>query len=608
MKINLSKELKDVDNFREVQKDLFDKGASSKEIEEVMDSLNLDVTSHQWSIPKKVQIPKDNGIDTRDVYIFDVNDNNLLKVINKIFNTKLSQELSDNVYSYRPKVGISMPCSKLVNFLGVDRTNYIKCDISSYFNSVPQRIIFKALSELIEDEDGLELMKRLFRLNKYKDKYGNVYDEYLGLMPGTATSSYLSNYVLKELDNQLSNKSQFYARYSDDFVVVDKDLNTITDCYTLVKEELDRCDLKLNEDKTLLKTEVNEVTFLGLTVTRNSIDLSPENFLKIKKIVKKLLKDERKRLELTNRRLELNDVARMIRAINRNFYGGYLKDMSKHKSSKLVFLFQSITTDSTLKELDYYLLDSLRAFYTGVNNKANANRLTTNKLEELGFRSTVQMFNLYKSSKPCFVHKVHTITRQEGRSLTNCKPFGMIKDSEKFRSIVTTSSFFEILSKVYLNDGYIIVDGFKYNVTDVIVDLINKIISVDKNILVEGNSIQEPLQVHMAHDNYSITFINPSISSNEIDKELLMNFYHNSFIQYYSKASRNSYYSQISFKTLISNGFVYNERFNSPTMFSILMYSYLFSEDCISSADLSKEYVTIGDRLPLVFETKLIPR
>lgn len=59
-------------------------------------------------------------------------------------------------------------------------------------------------------------------------------------------------------------------------------------------------------------------------------------------------------------------------------------------------MFRYINTDKSLREIDLYVKDCLRAMKTGKHNKANYKALTEEDFRDMGWISLVQLYHLYK--------------------------------------------------------------------------------------------------------------------------------------------------------------------------------------------------------------------
>ena len=67
------------------------------------------------------------------------------------------------------------------------------------------------------------------------------------------------------------------------------------------------------------------------------------------------------------------------------------------------YSFSRITTVDSLREIDLYFKDTLRAMKTGKHNKANYKAISEEEFKELGWISLVELYYLYKSDYDYFM-------------------------------------------------------------------------------------------------------------------------------------------------------------------------------------------------------------
>ena len=96
-------------------------------------------------------------------------------------------------------------------------------------------------------------------------------EAYQGIKQGCAVSSWFANVLLYELDAKLSALGGCYVRYSDDILFVGESYEKAT---TLLKEELQKIDLSLNEEKQEDIRSDRFVRFLGFDIRGGEITLS----------------------------------------------------------------------------------------------------------------------------------------------------------------------------------------------------------------------------------------------------------------------------------------------------------------------------------------------
>lgn len=615
-KIVLMRELKDKSYYDDLINDFILDGCSLSEVNKVINVRDTINENHSWSIPRMVKIPKDNG-KTRDIFVFEDYDSILLKVINKILVSKLGHLVSDNVYSYKKGVSSGGSCKVIRDYLNEnlsnnsDKITYVKADISKYFNLVRQDIIFKELENLIEDEQGLLLMKRLFSIDCYSYE-GEVIHSKLGLMPGTATSTFLSNYLLRDLDKTMSEKYKFYARYSDDILVI-CDNDWVEGCLYTLRGLINDYGLKLNDDKTYIGKDVHSITFLGLEVTKNYVDMSNSNFVKIKKEVKSICNSYRKLYELDSKSSKVDVISYCLKArkeIDSYFYNGYLMNNTRHRNSKLCYVFGSIATDRTLKLLDCYVRDSLRYVATGKNNKGNLVKYGQRFLDDLYYCSTVEMYNIFKMSKACFIHKSNEIISYNNKlsDLPKAKLLGLVDNLEP-KNLNWELGLLELIKLLKSSKANLVIDGFITNFNSMRVSKDFMSIYLNGEKIVDSSKILiDSVKVLLYGDLVDIKLSNKVLSCDLVEIGDLLETYRSTFVCFKNKKKvfKHNYFNKISHKDLFMSGFDYYESKDDEDVFMTMFYCFINQYSTPRKFNLEKDYCIIGSKLPLVFETKLI--
>lgn len=139
--------------------------------------------------------------------------------------------------------------------------NYIKSDITNFFPSINQTILFEILENRIKDKRVINLLKKAIknptvphfykRINKHK------YVSHKGIPQGLSISSILASIYLTEIDKELASKDFTFYRYVDDILIFTYDEYPETLFEDLSKLFL-KYDLELQQDE---KTLINPIEF-----------------------------------------------------------------------------------------------------------------------------------------------------------------------------------------------------------------------------------------------------------------------------------------------------------------------------------------------------------
>lgn len=170
-------------------------------------------------------------------------------------------------YSSRKTKGTHSGNNRLEKFLCKTTHNWInsayalKCDVRKFFDSINHEILFSLIKKEITDEKTLELIWTI--LKSFEKNSGK------GLPLGNVTSQLFANIYLNQLDQFAQHllKAKWYARYCDDFVIVDQDRtvleNYIPRIHTFLSNEL---KLDLHPNKISLRKARQGIDFLGYIV------------------------------------------------------------------------------------------------------------------------------------------------------------------------------------------------------------------------------------------------------------------------------------------------------------------------------------------------------
>jgi len=183
--------------------------------------------------------------------------------------SKALQEIYDKTfifdsYSCRIDKGTHRAVKRLEKLAFKTSQNYrrnfyvLKCDIKKFFDSVDHWILIKILEQKIKDKDFLWLIKEIINsFNKDKNK---------GIPLGNLTSQYFANIYLNQLDQFIKHqlKIKYYIRYTDDFVILDKDKEFLEKLIIPINNFLkNKLKLFLHPDKITVRKFRQGIDYLG---------------------------------------------------------------------------------------------------------------------------------------------------------------------------------------------------------------------------------------------------------------------------------------------------------------------------------------------------------
>ncbi len=138
----------------------------------------------------------------------------------------------------------------------------LKCDISKYFDSIDQKILFGLLKKRISEVRSLQLIKIIIESNNKETG--------TGIPIGNLTSQLFANIYLNELDQFIKHKLRikYYIRYMDDFLILNKDKKQLFQIKEKIKQFLEnKLKLKLHPKKANIFPLNNKgIDFLGYQI------------------------------------------------------------------------------------------------------------------------------------------------------------------------------------------------------------------------------------------------------------------------------------------------------------------------------------------------------
>lgn len=344
------------------------------------------------------QIPKPNG-KIREVFCNSQMDRVVLSVINEIYYKLYSKYIHPNCVSYQKGMGVPKIIKRLVKELNTTGKGY-KADLNKYFDSVNRETVN---SLLLSMNTGSPIDKVVY--DYYNDDQviidGKLTERYKSLAQGCALGTLLANLCLRDVDEALSEMDIVYYRYSDDLIMIGKDADKALE--TLAQMIL-KYGLSLNPKKVQAIDTESEFTFLGAKIKGREVDISNESVERFKKKIKSITK-MRKGMKVKSRSTQ----RKMIKEINYYIREAYAKSTKNFGWEQ--FFYSLINTNKTIVMLDEYVKDHLKHAYTGKwNHTTNEHKTSNEQLREMGYKSMVQMYDLFKINKDVYNAELQRIS------------------------------------------------------------------------------------------------------------------------------------------------------------------------------------------------------
>lgn len=347
-----------------------------------------------FSTPRKVKIAKNGTSKKRVVYCYTEFERFVMSVLYQALSALYDAKLSKYCFAYRKGISVISAVKSIKKYYDKKELYGVKVDIHAYFNSVSKDFLYSCIDELFPvNEPFSNTINQLYK-NDTVFYNGEKIEEYKALIPGCALGSFWANYCLREVDFHFENLNIAYARYSDDIIFFCNTAEERDEHLRFLQEALEKRGLEINPDKYEYFEPTDAVTFLGLTLSDKDIDISKHAFEKMKKTIKRWCRKGRKRMEMQNESFD-SVASGIMRRWNYRMYKSYIYDTSKYGWG--YYAFRYITSTKTLKALDTYVMDTIRAMKTGKHNKKNKYALTEDDWGNIGFVSCEDMYFAFKT-------------------------------------------------------------------------------------------------------------------------------------------------------------------------------------------------------------------
>lgn len=305
---------------------------------------------YEISPPHTAQIPKGDG-EFRTVYVNEPIDRVILSIANDLLFDLMPDMVHKSCKSYQRGIG----CGRVVTEIShkvVDATDNgflgWKSDLSKYFDTVPLQYIDKAF-DAVEARHGhsvlIDVLRKYYHSDMYFDEDNNLQRQYQSLKQGCAVASWLADVLLYAIDEELSQMSGYYVRYSDDMLYIGDDYQK---AMCILEQRLQEKTMKLNPKKIGYLTADMWIKFLGFSVKGSMISLSSGH-----------IKTFQSEIEKRTIRKPGITLAKAIAAVNRYLYKG------DGEFSWATSVLPVCNVRKDINELNKFVMDCLRAVQTG---------------------------------------------------------------------------------------------------------------------------------------------------------------------------------------------------------------------------------------------------
>lgn len=345
-----------------------------------------------FAYPEKISINKKGTGKKRVVYSYPETESMVLKAMAFLL-YRYDGQISPSCYSFRQGSSARAAIGKILAIPCLSNKYCLKADISNYFNSIPPAQLITVLKDIISDDEPLLRFLEHLLLADRAYENGILITENRGAMAGIPLSPFFANLYLLSLDNLFESRSIPYFRYSDDILIFADSMEELAGYQALLQAHIEKKGLTLNPNKISVCMPGENWEFLGFCYKQGTMDLSRITKEKMK------AKIRRKAHALYRWRIRNGaDFDRTAKALIRTFNKKFYDEQDERTFSWSRWFFPVLGTADGLKELDSFFIQYIRYLSSGRHYKGNY-RISYEKIKELGFRSLVHEYYLFKEGK-----------------------------------------------------------------------------------------------------------------------------------------------------------------------------------------------------------------
>ncbi|MFW0862004.1 MAG: reverse transcriptase domain-containing protein [Candidatus Komeilibacteria bacterium] len=208
----------------------------------------------------------------RHIHKAEVRDRVFHHAVFQILNPLFEPTFIATSFSCRVNKGTHKGVECVEKMLRVVSKNYtkpcfvLKCDVKKFFDSVDHDILLNILGRTVKDDVVMRLMKEI--VESFSSGRSTLF-RWCGIPIGNLTSQLFANVYMNEFDHFVKHelKVKYYARYTDDFVIIHNDIKYLKGLISKINIFLhDNLRLALHPGKVSINKASRGVDFLGYII------------------------------------------------------------------------------------------------------------------------------------------------------------------------------------------------------------------------------------------------------------------------------------------------------------------------------------------------------
>jgi len=237
---------------------------------------------------RRVEIPKQDG-GVRLLGIPTVLDRFIQQAIQQVLTPIFEPTFSEFNYGFRPGKSARQAVRKAQEYIRSGKRIVVDIDLEKFFDRVNHDLLMSKLMKQVKDKRIHKIIRRYLQAGIMLNGCCVASEE--GTPQGGPISPLLANIMLKDLDQELTNRGHAFVRYADDCNIYVKSKRAGQRVYQSVSKFIQKqLKLKVNEEKSAVDYP-NKRKFLGFSFTiceQVKLRIAPKTKEKFKANIRKL--------------------------------------------------------------------------------------------------------------------------------------------------------------------------------------------------------------------------------------------------------------------------------------------------------------------------------